>query len=119
MPKARSQTGYRHIASIHLAVHSLVPRYAFRISAKRYLPHTPRNDGLTLIFAHGTGFHKEQWEVAIDELFGLFEAEGKKKGVRLREAWSLDCPNHGDAAVLNEEALEWGAPSYLFYIGGV
>lgn len=87
------------------------PQYPFLITAKRYRLRTanydvtPSSDAFTLIFAHGTGFHKEQWEPTLSD---LWDHVGRQSGVTIREAWSVDCPNHGDAAVLNEKTLLWG-----------
>ena len=64
-------------------------------------------DALTAVFTHGTGFHKEQWEPTFDDLVSLLKGSGHA-GKRIREFWSLDCPNHGDAAILNERELEYG-----------
>ena len=35
------------------------------------------------------------------------KGEKAKKGVmvKIKEAWAIDCPNHGEAAALNEEML--------------
>lgn len=47
---------------------------------------------------------KEQWEPVIEY---LFEAQAAKEAAhRIREAWAFDWQNHGDAAVLNREALK-------------
>lgn len=83
------------------------PNYPLLITAKRYwIPDASyNNDALTLIFAHGTGFHKELWEPTIDDLQELLLSRG---GVKVREIWSIDAPNHGDAAILNENTLSWG-----------
>lgn len=83
------------------------PNYPFLITAKRYwIPDVSYDDdALTLIFAHGTGFHKEHWEPTIDDLQELLLSRG---GVKVREFWSIDAPNHGDAAILNENTLSWG-----------
>lgn len=83
------------------------PNYPLLITAKRYwIPDASyNNDALTLIFAHGTGFHKELWEPTIDDLQELLLSRG---GVNVREIWSIDAPNHGDAAILNENTLSWG-----------
>lgn len=79
------------------------PQYPLVLTAKRYQSDTSNSeDGTTLIFAHGTGFHKEHWEPTIEH---LFDKERTKGGFKIREAWSLECPNHGDSAVLNEKAL--------------
>lgn len=89
-------------------------------------------DALTLLVLHSTSFHKETWEPSLEHLFKLASCQGplgveqdcgllangnerggkglgcgkKRVPVKIREAWSLDCPNHGEAAVLNEEALK-------------
>ncbi|RDB28270.1 Abhydrolase domain-containing protein mpaH [Hypsizygus marmoreus] len=86
------------------------PNYPLVVTAKRYWkqssPYLDDPEALTLIFAHGTGFHKEQWEPTMDELNILLE--GNHGAFKVREMWSIDAPNHGDAAVLNEKALKWG-----------
>ncbi|KIM35057.1 hypothetical protein M413DRAFT_449910 [Hebeloma cylindrosporum] len=77
-----------------------------KIVAKRYTTPLSTHDvgGLTLLFTHGIGSHKEQWEPVIQH---LFESQcTKDKSYRIREAWSFDWQNHGDAAVLNREALK-------------
>lgn len=84
------------------------PRYPLVATAKRYWHpdfYSEDADALTLIFAHGTGFHKEHWEPTLEY---VYETLARTGGVKLREAWSIDCPNHGDAAVINEEELQWG-----------
>ncbi|KAG6817019.1 hypothetical protein H0H87_000641 [Tephrocybe sp. NHM501043] len=86
------------------------PNYPLLITAKRYWKSTltDANDpkALTLILTHGTGFHKEQWEPTIDELHLLLDGAGLSN--KVREIWSIDAPNHGDAAILNEEVLKVG-----------
>ncbi|KAF5384362.1 hypothetical protein D9615_003153 [Tricholomella constricta] len=86
------------------------PNYPLVITAKRYWkPDSPYlNDpsAHTLVFAHGTGFHKEQWEPTMDDLYALMD--GNDGSVKVREMWSIDAPNHGDAAILNEHVLQWG-----------
>ncbi|KAJ7799995.1 alpha/beta-hydrolase [Mycena olivaceomarginata] len=76
-----------------------------RVAAKRYR-YTGRitRDGITLVMLHGLGMHKEQWEPILEKLFTL-QSE-KSTFYRIREAWSLDWQNHGESAVLNEEALK-------------
>lgn len=85
------------------------PHYPLLIPAKRYwIPESLFLDdpnALTLIFAHGTGFHKEHWEPTIDD---LYEILGNNRGIKVREMWAIECPNHGDGAILNEETLQWG-----------
>lgn len=97
---------------IPLAVQSYVfdarPNFPLLMSAKRYWnpssPYLNDPDAFTLIFAHGTGFHKEHYEPTLEELYSMIPDGGPK----IREAWSIDSPNHGDAAVLNEQTLLWG-----------
>jgi hypothetical protein len=94
-----------------------------QITAKRYTTaHSAQNrDGLTLLFTHCIGSRmnylillvqltntnsrkdKEQWEPTIQRLFDTQQC--KDKVHRIREAWSFDRQNHGDAAILNREAL--------------
>ncbi|KIM38284.1 hypothetical protein M413DRAFT_448020 [Hebeloma cylindrosporum] len=77
-----------------------------KIVAKRYTTTLSTHDvgGLTLVFTHCIGSHKEQWEPVIQHLFR--SQYTKDKRYRIREAWSFDWQNHGDAAVLNREALK-------------
>ena len=49
---------------------------------------------------------KEQWEPVIEKLFT--SQRKMDKAHRIREAWSFDWQNHGDAAVLNRQALKVG-----------
>jgi len=85
------------------------PAYPLVSTVKRYWkpdsPYLNDPEALTLVFAHGTGFHKEHWEPVIDDLQAIL---GKGAKTRIREIWSIDCPNHGDAAHLNEDALKFG-----------
>ncbi|PBK71172.1 alpha/beta-hydrolase [Armillaria solidipes] len=77
-----------------------VPLWA---TLKRYTKANPSlqktQSGRVLIFAHGVGFHKEQWEPTISHLFKLDTQN------TIREAWAVDCQNHGEAAILNEKVL--------------
>ncbi|KII92226.1 hypothetical protein PLICRDRAFT_50643 [Plicaturopsis crispa FD-325 SS-3] len=88
-----------------MAVNILVESIVFPDSiglvsvAKRYTVANNSPDGLTLVFAHCTSFHKEVWEITIARLF-----ERCSQG-QLREAWSLDWQGHGEAGVLNEQKL--------------
>ena len=90
---------------------SPTPSYPYHIAAKRYFVHHERGpveqrcDGydkdLTLIFLHSTSFPKEIWEPTIEDLLH----EHNLWGTRIREAYAIDCPNHGVAAVLNDGLL--------------
>lgn len=84
------------------------PAYPLRILATRYSSsshaHTESNDGLTLIFLHATGMHKESWEVVIKRLFELRSQSTQQS--KIRDIFSIESPNHGESAVINEDALK-------------
>ncbi|KAK0200883.1 Alpha/Beta hydrolase protein [Desarmillaria ectypa] len=71
-----------------------------KCAVKRYRQDVDERPGFILIFAHGTGFHKEHWEVTIQRIFSL-----DTLGL-VREAWAVDAQTHGDAAALNAETME-------------
>ncbi|OSC98503.1 alpha/beta-hydrolase [Trametes coccinea BRFM310] len=75
-----------------------------RLAAKRYIPEYGHTDGVTLLFFHCAGSHKEVWEPTIEYLFSA--ASSKLSAFSMREAWSFDMQNHGEGAVLNDAALE-------------
>ncbi|KAF7354807.1 Abhydrolase domain-containing protein mpaH [Mycena sanguinolenta] len=89
------------------------PRYPLRLSAARYWdPSSETHDdptAPTLVFTHATGAHKEQYEPTIQDLYNYNLAGPKTK---IREVWTIDAPDHGDSAVLNEEALRDGGRAY-------
>jgi len=60
---------------------------------------------LTLICLHSTSFHKETWEATIEDLFAL-QAQDTKKTVVIQDVWAIDCPNHGESALLNKELMK-------------
>ncbi|KAF9027237.1 hypothetical protein BDZ89DRAFT_952353 [Hymenopellis radicata] len=72
--------------------------YPFFLTAKRYWTEHSDKDGLTLFLMHSTGFHKECWEPTLERVFS-------RASSGVREAWVLDCPNHGASAALNEVTL--------------
>lgn len=78
--------------------------YPLFLTAKRYwLSGVERNDGaFTLILFHSTGSHKESWEPVLERLFSLAR---EANGFQIRDAWSIESPSHGYAAVLNEDRL--------------
>jgi hypothetical protein len=83
------------------------PNYPLLITANRYWDAaTTEEDGLTVVLAHGTSFTKETWESTLDDLQHLSVQDNKR--VKIREYWSIEAPNHGDSAMLNEETLEVG-----------
>lgn len=83
--------------------------YPYHITAKRYSdPRTQDSyaedpSAITLILTHATGMHKECWEIVTEHLFDKCFAAGST--IKIRDAWSIDCITHGDAAVLNENIL--------------
>ncbi|EIN08525.1 alpha/beta-hydrolase [Punctularia strigosozonata HHB-11173 SS5] len=52
--------------------------------------------GATFVFMHGTGLCKETWEPAIERLLGTAPS-----GL-IADAWSVENPDHGDSATVNE-----------------
>ncbi|CAG8454286.1 17353_t:CDS:2 [Racocetra fulgida] len=60
---------------------------------------TNNNGKISLIFAHAAGFHKELWNPIIKI---LHERRYKWNG---GDMWTLDCSNHGDSAMLNQDIL--------------
>lgn len=72
--------------------------YSLYITAKRYWmaefeAHTEDPDAITLILLHSTSFHKETWEPTLERVFELAVRDPGK--VKIRDAWAMDCPNHG------------------------
>ncbi|KAI0030391.1 hypothetical protein K488DRAFT_54342 [Vararia minispora EC-137] len=85
-------------------VHPPDDTYPLFITAKRYSePQYPPLDNcsLTLICLHSTSFPKEVWEPTLDSLFRI--SRDSRSPVQIREAWVIECPNHGSSAVLNED----------------
>ncbi|GJJ14569.1 hypothetical protein Clacol_008834 [Clathrus columnatus] len=94
------------------------PNYPFFVTATRYIPSptaapqlSDPSVGFTAVFAHGTGFHKEQWEPTIHHLFKLSNTD---KSFLIREVWSVDCPNHGQSYILNEEIIAQSGYTLIF-----
>ena len=95
------------------------PLFPFQIVAKRYwIKECPyaidrdtssntRENVVTLVFVHGNGGHKELGEPTIQRLFENQQA-ATRRTIRFHDIWSLDMPNQGDSAILNEETLRSG-----------
>lgn len=46
---------------------------------------------------------KETWEPTIHDIYKIDDE--RSTGPIVREVWGLDCQNHGEAAILNEDVL--------------
>ncbi|CAK5267247.1 unnamed protein product [Mycena citricolor] len=81
-----------------------------RMAAKRYAmgDSLSNEDGLSVLYAHCIGSHKEQWEPVIAETF--LAQRGKPRRQRVREAWAFDWQSHGDSALLNRDLVEDSRP---------
>lgn len=105
------------------------PHYPLLISVNRYwVPEFESKDAdaATLVLAHATGFHKELWEPVLEDLYNQVAVssgtDSSASNLKIRDAWAIDCPNHGESAVLNEETLSTGHTSVCkfyawFYLG--
>ncbi|KAA1474445.1 hypothetical protein DENSPDRAFT_841031 [Dentipellis sp. KUC8613] len=87
------------------------PQYPLLISVKRYWSpgfDATDDDALTLVLTHAVGSHNEQWEPVLEELYGVNATASSisKYSFKVREAWAIECPNHGEGALLNEEKLK-------------
>ncbi|KAN0076730.1 hypothetical protein V8E55_010585 [Tylopilus felleus] len=58
--------------------------------------------GLTLIITHGVSGHKEQYHTTITRLLSHRDSATYD----IREIWSIDFPNHSEAATLNRRLLD-------------
>ena len=86
--------------------------YPFYITAKRYrsTDHASAKSGtrantrapVTLLLMHSTSFHKEIYEPMLASLFSHASQDGAP---HIREAWAVECPNHGASATLNAALL--------------
>lgn len=63
----------------------------------RYAPQKS-TDGVTLIFGHGTGLHKETWEPAMQAIL-------EHTRIPIRECWSIDMVMCGQSSLLNRDDL--------------
>ncbi|KAF5319886.1 hypothetical protein D9758_017851 [Tetrapyrgos nigripes] len=84
------------------------PADPLQVLATRYDPPPAlncvrRDNGYTLVFLHATGMHKETWEVTIERLYKL---AASSQNFFIQDIFSIECPNHGESAVLNQEALK-------------
>ncbi|KAG9316960.1 Alpha/beta hydrolase fold-1 [Chiua virens] len=61
-------------------------------------------NAFTLILLHSTSFHKETWEPALEHFFE--EIIKYPWYPKIKCAWVIECPNHGESAALNYDALQ-------------
>ncbi|KAI0766213.1 alpha/beta-hydrolase [Trametes elegans] len=64
----------------------------------------PQARRLSLVFLHSVASHKEAWIPTIDHLFEL-QHSTPTDAFSVVEAWAMDAPSHGRAAVLNDSRL--------------
>jgi len=86
------------------------PQCPLLVSVKRYWVQgfeSTDPDAVTLVLAHATSFHKELWEPVLEDLYtqAVVSPWACSPVLKIRDAWAIDCPNHGESAVLNEETL--------------
>ncbi|OBZ69359.1 Peroxisomal membrane protein LPX1 [Grifola frondosa] len=62
-----------------------------------------KTTGLTLVFLHGIGAHKETWTPVIQCL--VLEIAASSSPLYVNEIWAMDCVQHGDSGLLNEASL--------------
>ncbi|EJD00106.1 alpha/beta-hydrolase [Fomitiporia mediterranea MF3/22] len=88
------------------------PSFDLKVLAKRYVPNPPFKlssspHAITLVCFHATGFFKETWEPLLQRLLSrLQETQDAKSSLQIGDIFSIESPNHGESAVLNEEVLE-------------
>ncbi|KAH8920175.1 hypothetical protein BT69DRAFT_1321661 [Atractiella rhizophila] len=70
---------------------------------KKDLDEEARRGGVTIVFGHANGMHKETWEPAIASLLRTIQT--RNPDLIISEIWSLDHVQQGDAALLNEGRL--------------
>ncbi|TFK87183.1 alpha/beta-hydrolase [Polyporus arcularius HHB13444] len=81
-----------------------------RLVTKRYVAQDYSPEGVTLLFFHCTGSHKEVFEPIIPSLLSLKHATYRTSVVR--EAWTFDNPSSGEASFYNAEVLERQATGF-------
>ncbi|KAI0651181.1 alpha/beta-hydrolase [Trametes meyenii] len=90
---------------------TLLPVYAstrlrrdVHFAAKCYTPEKSNPRGLTLLLFHCIGSHKEAWEPTLQLILA---SDALRTGLpTIREVWSFDMPNHGEAAQNNRDLLK-------------
>ena len=97
--------------SVHCAAKYIVDAdsdYDLKVIANLYAADPPCDvtgsdqDGMTLVLCHATGFSKEIWELFLRHFFKRVNADKKLK---IEAVYSIESPNHGESAILNEDIL--------------
>ncbi|KAI0267395.1 Alpha/beta hydrolase fold-1 [Gloeopeniophorella convolvens] len=91
------------------------PDFPLLVAVKRYWVtgfESTDPDAVTLILAHATSSHKENWEPVLEDLYGKIATANSNDSPRpkIRDAWAIDCPNKGESAALIEGTLQGGSP---------
>jgi hypothetical protein len=86
-----------------------VSSYRLWNCVNRYVRKHLRGRGLTLFCVHANGFPKEIWEPTLQHLLTSSSA------YRIDEVWCWESVQHGDAALLNANALG-GICTYLIHL---
>ncbi|KAI9464011.1 Alpha/beta hydrolase fold-1 [Lactarius psammicola] len=86
------------------------PHYPLLVPVRRYwVPEFQSTDpdAITLILAHALSFTKEHWEPLLEDLYGQLAITPRNNSpiLKIRDVWAIECPNHGEGAVLNEGTL--------------
>ncbi|KZS94355.1 hypothetical protein SISNIDRAFT_39453 [Sistotremastrum niveocremeum HHB9708] len=92
------------------------PSYRYRVVGNRYIPKTRRTTvqsqaneiHVSIVLLHATSMFKETFEPFIDHLFESYSSVKQSAGriLLIDEAWSIECPNHGQSAILNAEDMK-------------
>jgi len=91
------------------------PKEPLQVTAVRYQPDILPSDGLTLILLHASSVNKETWAPLVEALLALqASAPADSAQPKILEAWSIECPNHGESAVINEEDINTKFPDYTW-----
>ncbi|KAI0833787.1 alpha/beta-hydrolase [Trametes gibbosa] len=93
-------------ATVHPVFVSRRLKQTIVLSVKKYTPEVHNEAGVTLLFFHCAGSHKESWEPTIQSVFAADSSEPRSRRPAIREAWSFDMPSHGEAGTLNQQLLE-------------
>ncbi|KAL0945388.1 hypothetical protein HGRIS_000882 [Hohenbuehelia grisea] len=75
----------------------------FYVQALQYTPHDSHDDGVTLLLFHAMMLHKETYHTMLTSLLQV-------PGLRIKDVWCIENPNHGRSAVMNTELLD--SPQY-------